>query len=95
MNNKVSKLLLDNPALKDISPEKLKFLLEFSAQGKQSSTKDMMAMLMAAKASASDKGVEFSSDEMNLLMEILKQNMSEEERRKADLIISMFKKNKK
>ena len=52
-------------------------------------------MLMAAKASASDKGVEFSSDEMNLLMEILKQNMSEEERRKADLIISMFKKNKK
>ena len=54
-----------------------------------------MAMLMAAKPTASDKGVEFSRDEMNLLMEFLKQNMSEEERRKADLIISMFKKNKK
>ena len=85
-------VLLDNPALKDIAPEKLKFLLEFSTQNNNASAKDMMAILMSAKASANKQGMNFSGDEMNLIVEILKQQMSDDERKKADMIISMFQK---
>ena len=52
----------------------------------------MMAILMSAKASANKQGMNFSGDEMNLIVEILKQQMSDDERKKADMIISMFQK---
>ena len=88
-------ILLNNPHLKNISPEKLQFLMELAGQDQGASPKDMASNLMAASAAAQKKGVGFEASEMDLIVEVLKQNMSEGDRKKADLILSMMKGRKK
>ncbi|MEG1888346.1 MAG: hypothetical protein RR491_02360 [Lachnospiraceae bacterium] len=85
-----SSILLNNPALENIPPEKLKFLLEFASQNKANSTKDMMPLLMAANASAKKNKLDFSKDETALIVEIMKQTMTKEERGKVDMVMKLF-----
>ncbi|MFP3154521.1 hypothetical protein LQZ18_08860 [Lachnospiraceae bacterium ZAX-1] len=83
--------LLNNPQLKNISPEKLKLLMEFSQKDPKRSPKDMANSILAASTSFKEKGVGFDSGETDLIVEALKQTMSEEDKRKADMILSMMK----
>ena len=83
--------LLNNPKLNNISPEKLQFLMELASKQKGDTPKDMASALMAASASAKKQGVGFEPSEMDLIVEVLKQNMSEGERKKADMILSMMR----
>ena len=88
-------LLLNNPQLNNISPEKLQFLMEMASQNPGSTPKDMMSALTAASSAAQNKGVSFDNSETELIVEVLKMSMPEGERRKADMILSMMKKNRK
>ena len=87
--------LANNPALQNISPEKLNFLLQFAQENNNKNPKDMVPMFLAASASAKKQGMTFSGPESSLILEIMKQNMSEEEKKKTDMIINMFQQNKK
>lgn len=87
--------LLNNPQLNNISPEKLQFLMEMANQNSGSSPKDMASALMSASATAQKRGVGFDSSEMDLIVEVLKQNMSDADRKKADLILNMMRNRKK
>lgn len=87
--------LLNNPQLKNISPEKLKILLELSKKGSGNSKKDMLSSLMAASNSMKEKKVSFEGSESDLIINVLKQNMSAEDQKKADMILSMMKNRKK
>lgn len=87
--------LLNNPALGNISPEKLQFLMEMAGQQQSGSPKDMAAALMSASSAARDKGVGFDSSETDLIVEVLKQNMQDSDRKKVDMILSMMKNRKK
>ena len=82
--------LLNNPQLNQISPEKLQFLLGLANQPQTSSTVDLASSLMAASAAAKNKGVGFDPSEIELIVEVLKQNLSEADQKKADLILSMM-----
>lgn len=88
-------ILLNNPQLNNISPEKLKFLMELAGQEKGSNPRDMAAALMAASAAAQQKGFGFDNAEMDLIVEVLKQNMPESDRKKADMILNMMRSRKK
>ena len=46
---------------------------------------------MESLKQAQSKGIRFSNDESSLLIEILKQNMSPQEEKKADMILNMMK----
>ena len=83
-------VLLNNPDLSKLDPEKLKFLLELSTQNKSVSAKEMMSSLMSAKNSANERGLSFSNEEMTLIIEILKQHMNQEEKQKVDRILQLF-----
>ena len=85
-------LLLKNPALTNISPDKLQFLLDFAQNNQSKNPKEMIPIFMAASKAAQSNGIQFDSQETSLILEIMKQNMSEEEKKKADLIINIFKK---
>lgn len=87
-------ILLNNPQLKNVSPEKLQFLMEMANKEKGVSTKDMVAALMATSSMAKNKGVGFNSSETDLIVEVLKQNMNENDKKKADMILGMMKKKK-
>ncbi len=85
----------NNPLFQDISPEKLQFLMNFANANKPTNTKDMAPFLMSAMQDAKQEGVSFSPDETDLIIEVLKQNMSPEEQRRADMIVALMKKNRR
>ena len=87
-------ILLNNAQLKNISPQKLQFLLEMTQKKSGGTPQEMMAALMAASQAAQKSGVDFNSGEQDLIIEVLKQNMSEADQKKADLILNMIRKNR-
>lgn len=87
--------LKNNANLSDISPEKLNFLMQFAAQNKTGNAKEMSNMIMGAVNSAKQEGIQFTPNETDMIIEILKQNMSPEEQRKADQILMLMRNLKK
>lgn len=84
--------LKGNPALNDISPEKLQFLIDFATHNQPGGdTKSMASTMMNAATTARKQGMTFSDTETELLVEILKQNMSEVERQKADQMLKLMR----
>ena len=63
----------------------------FNAQN----TKEMMAALMSAQGNAKKQGVSFSEQERDLMLELLLNNLSPEEGKKARSMIQMMKKMKR
>ena len=83
--------IFQNPAFQNLSPEKLQFLMEFQQMAKPSSMKDAAPFFMQSLKQAQEKGIRFSGEESSLLIEILKQNISPQEQKKADMILNMMK----
>lgn len=81
----------NNPLLKNMSPEKMQFLMNFASAQKPTDFKDMMPFLLSTMSSAKSNNIQFTEPETELLITILKQNMSEEEAVKADKIIQLMK----
>ena len=79
--------LLKQGNMGNISPEKLNFLMQFANQNHSGNAKEMASELSQAASTAKKEGIEFSENERD----ILKQNMSEEERKKTDMILSLMK----
>ncbi len=85
--------LLNNPQLQNISPEKLQFLMNLaqSTSPSASNPKDMAASLKNASERANKEGVDFSSGERELIIEVLKQNLPPQEQQKVDLMMQLMK----
>lgn len=83
--------LENNPLLSNMSPEKLQFLMNFATSEKPTDMKQMMPFLLSTINTAKANNIQFTDPETELLITILKQNMSEEESQKADKIIQLMK----
>lgn len=83
--------LLKQGNMGNISPEKLNFLMQFANQNHSGNAKEMASELSQAASTAKKEGIEFSDNERDMMINILKQNMSEEERKKTDMILSLMK----
>lgn len=83
--------LKNNKNFANISPEKINFLMQFAAQNKTGNAKEMSNMILGAVNNAKKEGIQFTPNETDLIIEILKQNMSPEEQRKADQILTLMK----
>lgn len=83
--------LENNPLLANMSPEKLQFLMHFASSEKPTDMKEMLPFLLSVSNSAKAKDIQFTDPETELLVNILKQNMSEEEAKKADKIMQLMK----
>lgn len=83
--------LKNNANLSDISPEKLNFLMQFAAQNKSGNAKEMSNMILGAVNDAKKEGIQFTPNETDLIIEILKQNMSPEEQHKADQLLNIMR----
>ncbi len=84
----------NNPMLKSMSPEKLQFLMNFASKDKPTEMKDMMPFLLSTMNTAKSKDIQFTDPETELLISLLKQNMTEEESAKADKIIRLMRERK-
>ncbi len=74
-----------------ISPEKIKFLMQFAAQNKSGNAKEMSNMILGAMNNAKKEGIQFTPNETDMVIKILKQNMSPEEQRKADQLLHLMR----
>ncbi len=82
--------LSNNPLLKEMSPEKIQFLMNFASAKKPTDIKEMMPFLLGTMNSAKENQIRFTDPETELLIRILKQNMSQEDADKADKMISLM-----
>lgn len=82
--------LQNNPLLQNMSPEKLQFLINFATAKKPVTINEMMPFMLNSISSAKKEHIQFTQPESELLIQILKQNMSPEEAAKADKIIRLM-----
>lgn len=80
---------MNNPALNNIDPVKLQLLSSMANEASAKSTNEMLPFFLSAMNQANEKGVAFSAPEKELLMNILMEKLSPEEKKKAETIIKM------
>lgn len=84
---------MNNPNLQGIDRAKLEMLSQFASQGQQQtkSQSDLMPFLMMAANSSKEKGMQFSSNEMEMIIEVLKMGKSPEEIAQMDKMIMLMR----
>lgn len=86
----INDIFQNNPILENMAPEKLQFLMNFASSPKPTDMKEMMPFLLSTMNSAKSQNIQFTDPETELLINVLKQNMSPEEAKKADKIIQLM-----
>ncbi|MCD8231670.1 MAG: hypothetical protein LUD14_07630 [Clostridiales bacterium] len=81
----------NNPAFQNLSPEKLEFLMNFMSEEKTGSAREMMRMLTAFSGKARDRGIRFSEQETDFVIDHLMESMPPAEKQRAKMILRMLK----
>ncbi len=82
---------MNDPRLEGLDKSKLALLQSLADQGGQKNPSELVPFLMAAASQGRKQGAAFNSAEMELIIEVLKQNQSPQEAAKMDKIISLMK----
>ncbi len=77
---------LKHPAIENIDPAKLAFLISYAETTKGKTSDQMLPLLMQANASMKAQNLSFSKEEQDLLIEVLTEDMSKEDRKKLEMI---------
>lgn len=80
---------MNHPAMKNIDPLKLELIKSAATQTKGKSGKSLVPVMMALITSAQKKGIQFSSDEASLIIEILKEGKTPEEQTQIENMLKM------
>ena len=90
---------MNNPLLKDMDPIKLELIKTAALQTAGKSGNSLAPVLMSLITSANRKGIRFSTDEITLILNILKEGKSPQEQMQIDqtvqMVSSMIAKNRK
>ncbi len=78
---------MDDPLVKDISPEKLSFLSKLFAEGKGKSQKEMMSFFLPMMKRAKAENLTFTQAEISACIQAIKKHSSEEERSQIDSLL--------
>lgn len=80
---------INHPAMKNIDPAKLELIRSAAKQTEGKSGKAMAPIMMALITSANKKGIQFTPDEVSLIISILKEGKSEKEQAQIEQTIKM------
>ena len=80
---------INNPLLKDIDPVKLNLIQKAASQVSGKSGKELAPIMMALITSANRQKIQFTQEEITLILEILKEGKSKEEQEQIDRTIQM------
>lgn len=90
---------INNPMLKNIDPVKLDLIQKAASQVSGKSGKEMAPIMLALITSANRQKIQFSQEEISLILEILKEGKTKEEQAQIDqtiqMVNSMIRKNAK
>lgn len=83
---------MDNPKLAGMDMSKLAMLNALAEQGSTKKTpQELLPFLMSATSKNKSKGIHFSPQEMEAIIQVLKNGKSPEEAARMDKILQMFK----
>ena len=83
---------MDNPKLAGMDMSKLAMLNALAEQGSAKKTpQELLPFLMSAASTNKSKGVRFSPQEMEAIIQVLKAGKSPEEAARMEKILQMFK----
>lgn len=80
---------MNNPKLKGMDPAKLALLSSLASQGVSKNKSELLPFFMSAMNTAKSNGIDFEGEEQQLLLDVLMEQLSPEEKRKAENIIKM------
>ena len=80
---------MNNPAMKNIDPAKLELIRIAASKTSGKTGKDLAPVMLALITSANRQGIQFTPDEVTLILEILKQGKSKEEQEQIDRTVQM------
>ena len=80
----------DHPALKNMEPQKLKWLEKLADQTATQKPENLLPFLLAVNSHAQKKGIHFSDEETDVILCVLKENMSYEEQKRVDSMRKML-----
>lgn len=81
---------MNDPSLKHIDPVKLQILSGLANNVSGKNANEMLPLMMSAINQANQKGVSFSSSEQELLLNLLMEQLSPEEKKKAETMVQMI-----
>lgn len=82
---------MNNPKLNNIDPEKLQMLMGMADQTKGKKQNELLPFMMAAATQSKQKGMSFSTSEIDAIIEVLKIGKSEKEVQNMERLCSMMK----
>lgn len=82
---------MNNPALNNIDPAKLQMLMSMAEQSNGKNQNELLPFLLAAASQSKSKGMTFSPDETDAIIEVMKMGKSKEEIEKIERIRTMMK----
>ena len=80
---------MNHPAMNNIDPIKLELIKTAAKQTHGKSGKNLAPVLMALITGANKKGIRFTNEEISLILEVLKEGKSAEEKQQIDQMIRM------
>lgn len=81
----------NDPLLSSVDPAKLAMLQSFVNQGNFQSQNDILPLLMKAATSSKKQGMQFTPEETELIIKVLKKGKSPKEIEKMDRILMLMK----
>jgi hypothetical protein len=82
---------MNHPNLSGMDPAKLAMLQSLAEQGSQKGQSDIMPFLMAAASKSQSSGMQFSKNEMDTIIEVLKIGKPPAEVAKMDRMLQLMK----
>lgn len=80
-----------NPKLAQMDKAKLDLLQSLASQGSGKSINEMLPFLMGAAAQGKKGGLKFNSNEISIIIEVLKTGKSQEECERLDRVVSLMR----
>jgi hypothetical protein len=81
---------MNREQLRNISPAKLQIILEIMEASKGKGSDMIMPLLLHANQQMQQQGLSFTPEESNLIIQLLKEDMSPSEVRKLDMMQSIL-----
>jgi len=81
---------MNHPAMKNLDPVKLELIKTAARQTQGKSGKTMAPVMMSLITGANKKGIRFTNEEVSLILDILKEGKSAEEKMQIDHMINVI-----
>ena len=82
---------MKNPKLASVDKDKLELLSALASQGQGKCQNELLPFLMSAASQGKEQGLNFSSQEISAIIEVLKMGKSPQEAARLDRIVSLMK----